>query len=311
MFAALSRMRGLERLVLQMELQKSKGPVPTTLLPALKCLTLEVTISDARTLLARLALPAGVRVHLTLKLGFGSPRVWMPTLFPAMIACVDARAAPIARVAVRRALPSRHSPFVDVRAWRTGDTDSVPNLAVRLQGWEDIPSVLGSLPSTHLEALTMGRDAPDAAWLDALGNASKLHRVTVKGGAVTPFCAALERAPGVLPALSTLVIYVQVHLSAKTVLGDLLPRGLAARASAGKLLQELEVVGCDEDEACTRALQEAVPGLLVRWCWESEAEAEDEEEEDKDEDDGNISDFYDTSPGEESDSDSISEESQY
>ncbi|KAI0046179.1 hypothetical protein FA95DRAFT_1413146 [Auriscalpium vulgare] len=285
MFAALGRMPALQRLALELTPEATEG-VPVTLLPALRHLTLRCTsVQYILPILACLALPAGIRVRCHAN-GLAN---MLADLFPAMTTFTHATA--ISRVDVKPGAASRRCPGADVevRAWRSGDTDGAPALAVRFWSyqWKRVPGVLRSIASTHLEVLSVGGDAPDAAWLDALGGAPRLHRVTVKGGAVPPFCAALERAPDVLPALATLVINIQAHPLAETVLRDTLPRCLAARASAGNLLRELQVVGCDEDEACTRVLQNAVPGLVIRWWGEAEAEAEDEDEEaneDEDED---------------------------
>ncbi|KAI0046172.1 hypothetical protein FA95DRAFT_1412840 [Auriscalpium vulgare] len=283
-FAALGRMPALERLALRFW-PEDAARVPVTLLPALQHLSLVMnSVSSARRLLAHLGLPAGVRIFYDS--GYTDK---LPTFFATMNACFVARPAPIVRVDIKLAAPNRKFPEderdVEVGAWRSGDTDGAPALMVRLRGWEHVAGVLRSLASTHLEAVAVGGDAPDAAWLDALRIAPGIHRVTVKGGLVPPFCAALERAPGVLPALSTLVINVHAHPFAKTILQDTLPRLLTARASAGISLRELAVVGYDEDEACMHVLREAVPGLVVRWCWEAEPEDEDEDE---DEDSENI-----------------------
>ncbi|KAI0046202.1 hypothetical protein FA95DRAFT_1414494 [Auriscalpium vulgare] len=287
-FAALGRMRALERLALMLGMADADG-VPVTTLPVLQHLSLRVSVRDARLLLARLVLPAGVRVRFTLVQAAEE----LSTVFPAMISCVGAR-APIVRVAVQLAAPDMQFPltkyfnFAEVGAWRSGDTEGAPALAARVEDWEDVPSVLGSIQSTHLEVLTIGYGVRDAAWLDLLGSAPRLRHVTVKGAAVPPFCAALERAPGVLPALSTLVVNVQRHPRARSSLLDALPRCLVSRNA----LRELEVVGCDEDEACARALQETVPSLVIRW---RKAESEEEDEVYEEEDDGDDSEDTSTS----------------
>ncbi|KAI0046165.1 hypothetical protein FA95DRAFT_1607093 [Auriscalpium vulgare] len=266
MFAALGKMPALERLALELAPEDTDG-MPITLLPTLQQLSLATDVPSARRLLARLALPAGVRVLFSRKRDFTFTDE-LPTVFPAMNACVDSRAAPIVRVDVQadKVHPElEHNVKVD--AWRSGDTDGAPALAIRFTGWKHVPGVLRSLASTHLEVLAVAGDALDAAWLDALGSAPWLRHVTVKGGAVPPFCAGLlERALGALPALATLVINVHGYFLADTVLGDTLPRCLAARGNAGNILSELEVVGYGEDldDTCVRALREAVPGLVVR-----------------------------------------------
>ncbi|KAI0038111.1 hypothetical protein FA95DRAFT_1600201 [Auriscalpium vulgare] len=284
--AALGRMRGLERLSLMLHLEDADG-VPTTMLPALQHLNLRLGVQDARLLLPHLALPADVRVHFTAVLHEYASE--LSTIFPAMMACFD---TPIARIAVQQDTPDKEFPwsmnFAEVAAWHSGDTEGAPALVARFEEWEDVPSVLGSLPSTHLEVLTIGGDVCDAAWLDLLGSAPRLRHVTVKGEAVPSFCAAFERAPGVLPALSTLVVNVHGRPRARSILMDALPRFFVARNA----LRELEVVGCDEDEACARALRETVPSLVIRWrkaTPEEEGEVY-EEEGDEEEEDATISD---------------------
>ncbi|KAI0046198.1 hypothetical protein FA95DRAFT_1679965 [Auriscalpium vulgare] len=296
MFAALGRMRGLEQLVLGLPVTPGDTDrMPVTLLPTLQHLSLRADVRNARFLLAHLALPAGVRVSCDLHWTVFTTAE-LSTLFSEMVAIVDTRATPITRVAefVTHTPPTQYA----VLAWRSGDIDDAPALDVEFTGRQDLPSALGFLPLkhvTHLELLANGIEVP-AAWLDAVKSAPRLRHVTVERDAVPPFCAALERALGILPALSTLVIDVRscTHPLAETVLGDALPRCLAARAHAGHLLEELEVVEHREhreNEACAHALREAVPGLVVRWRWESKlvseyvsdsddfTEEEDEEEE--------------------------------
>ncbi|KAI0046200.1 hypothetical protein FA95DRAFT_1573328 [Auriscalpium vulgare] len=275
MFAALGRMRALERLALRLNVTPEDiHEVPLTLLPALQHFSLGTIVPHASLILARLALPAGVRVHFTATLLMTAHVDELPALFPAMTACVDARATPIVRVEVGLAPVDSEAPMaerlVQVGAWRHGELDGAPALMVRFQGWTHVPRMLGSLPSAHLEALAIGGRVSDAAWLNVLGGAPRLRHVAVKGGAVHPFCDALEHTPGVLSALCALVIDVHAHPLAETVVGDALLRCLAARARAGTLLRELEVVGYDEDQMWARALQAAVPGLAIRWRWEAE-----------------------------------------
>ncbi|KAI0039549.1 hypothetical protein FA95DRAFT_1567122 [Auriscalpium vulgare] len=289
MFAALGRMRRLERLVLRLPPGNTDG-VPVISLPALRYLSLWADIRGARLLLARLALPAGVRVHCDLHWAVFTTAE-LSTLFSAMVACVDARAAPIARV-VEAPLHRHLEPYGEVAAWRSGDIDGAPALEVHFEARQDMPSVLKFFPLTHLEALALEHNVPDRACFHAMKNAPMLRHVTVKGGAVPPFCATLERAPWVLPALSTLVVNVHTDPLAKTVLGDALLRCLVARARVRSSLKELEVVGYggdkDEDEEYVRALREAVPGLVVRWSEpasenirdpDSDSTTEEEEEE--------------------------------
>ncbi|KAI0040523.1 hypothetical protein FA95DRAFT_864875, partial [Auriscalpium vulgare] len=280
------------RLSLRITLEDTDG-VPVTLLPALRHLTLAGYTDHVPRILAHAALPAGVRVGCDVNWPVSAE---LPTLFPAMIKCAHAA---ISRADVKLSANLDYEGDVEVGAWRSGDTDGAPALTVRFRGWTNVPAVLRSLASAHLEVLTVRGDAPDAAWLGALGSAPRLHHVTVKGGAVHPFCAAFECAPGILPALSTLVVNVRAAALAETVLRDTLPRCLAARAAAGNVLKELEVVGYDEDEACARALQEAVPGLTIQWSWEPESEEGDEEDENKDND--NLAGFFSSSEEEEED----------
>ncbi|KAI0042349.1 hypothetical protein FA95DRAFT_1682591 [Auriscalpium vulgare] len=279
-FAALGRMRGLEQLVLQLQLKDADG-VPVISLPALKCLTLLGGVRDALLLLARLVLPSGVRVCCDVDWIMDSAEI--STVFPAMMARIDARPAPIpiARVAIRRAVSERTYSitdiFAEVSAWRSGDPDATPALVVRCAEGGEVATALGSISSTHLEALAMGGCVRDAAWIDALKSVPRLHHVTVRSSAVPPFCAALERAPGIVPALATLVINVQTQPLAHTFLTTALPRCLAARTRAGNVLQELGVVGYVQDEACVCALREAVPGLAIRWSREEEPDELDDE----------------------------------
>ncbi|KAI0038407.1 hypothetical protein FA95DRAFT_1599867 [Auriscalpium vulgare] len=274
MFAALGKMRGLERLKLDLTPEDVNG-VPATPLPALQHLSLcNDFVKDALLILDHLALPASTRIHSTIGMDYLRG---LRTVFPEMNARIDPRAAAISRVDVNLAAGNQRSGGprrVEVGAWRGGDTDGAPALAVRLIGWKNVPAVLKSIASTHLEALAVGGDArapdaPDAAWLDALGSATRLHRVTVKGGAVPQFCAT-PHSLDVLPALSVLVVNIRSHPLAKNILQDKLPRCLAERARAGNVLKELEVIGYSEDEASVCALQEAVPGLVIRWSWEAE-----------------------------------------
>ncbi|KAI0038315.1 hypothetical protein FA95DRAFT_1600159 [Auriscalpium vulgare] len=291
--AALGRMPALERLALDMYPADTDG-VPVTLLPSLRHLTLGQFSRDVLSILPHLALPAGVRVICDISANTMDSNVEkklrIPTVSPAMIACAHATA--ISRVNVKLTVADRSlyasDLYVEVGVWRSGDTDGGPALVVRFAGWGHAPRVLESLPSTHLEAVYAEGDTPDASWIEAVGRAPKLHHVTVKGGAVSPFCDALERVVGILPALATLVINIQGHPYVETVLRDMLPRCLAARGRAGDFLEELEVVGYGEDEACVRVLREAMPGLVIRWRWE--VEAEDEDNSDSDSSEG-VSDF--------------------
>ncbi|KAI0039350.1 hypothetical protein FA95DRAFT_1567231 [Auriscalpium vulgare] len=105
------------------------------------------------------------------------------------------------------------------------------------------------------------------AWRGGDGNGAPalVLQFAHKGDMVWDYVPCDPDNLGVLPALCALVIHVQAHPLASSILTGALPRCLAARARAGNVLQELQVVGYSEDESCVRALQEAVPGLLVRW----------------------------------------------
>ncbi|KAI0042357.1 hypothetical protein FA95DRAFT_1564413 [Auriscalpium vulgare] len=288
MLAALGNMPALERLALQLVLQDTDG-VPVTLLPALRHLTLAGNTEHVLPLLAHLALPAGVRLSCDVNWSEGADDT-LPTLFTAMM--TYAHAATISRVDIKLSATPAYERLAEVCAWCNGNTDGAPALTVLFSGWRNVQAVLKSLALTDLEVLAVGGGVPDAAWLDALGGAPRLRRVTVKGGAVPPFCGVFERAPGILPALSTLVVNVHAAALAETVLWKALPRCLAARARAGNVLKELEVVGCDEDEGRARALQEAIPGLAIQWGCDEEddrnitdLDSSSEEEDEEDEDD--------------------------
>ncbi|KAI0050218.1 hypothetical protein FA95DRAFT_663047 [Auriscalpium vulgare] len=269
MFAALGRMPALERLALQLQLEDTDG-VPLTLPPGLRHLTMRNYVQHELPILARLALPAGIRVRCIADWPVGH-QADLLALFPAMLTCAHATA--ISRVDVKQVAADRERSQskrdVVVGAWRSGETDGAPPLVVQFSGWEGVPPVLKSLASTHLETLAVGGDMPQ--WFHALRRASRLRHVTVKDTAVRRLCAGLERAPSILPALSALVVDVRTLdlRLAKAILVDELPRCLAARARSGNVLEELEVVGYIEDEECVRALQEAAPGLAIRWRWKA------------------------------------------
>ncbi|KAI0038470.1 hypothetical protein FA95DRAFT_1613366 [Auriscalpium vulgare] len=84
MFAALGRMRGLEQLALHLHL-KDADRVLVISPPALGCLTLQANARDARLLLARLALPAGVGVRCDVYWTINT-QAEISTLFPAITA---------------------------------------------------------------------------------------------------------------------------------------------------------------------------------------------------------------------------------
>ncbi|KAI0045609.1 hypothetical protein FA95DRAFT_1607578 [Auriscalpium vulgare] len=270
LFAALGRMRALERLALQPKVTtKDISQVPITPLPVLRYLTLRTTVQQALLILERLRIPAGIRVRCIVEWG----EYELPTLYPAMMTYLAPQAAAISHVDAKLVVVDRKlrrlQRYAEVGAWRNGDTDGVPALVVRFEDLGDVPPLLTSLASAHLEVLAVGGDLSDTTLFEAVKSAPRLRHLTVKGGAVPWLCTALERAPGIIPALSLLVVNLRTLeiCLAKEILVDKLLACLAARARAGNVLEELEVVGFSEDEACVRALQEAVPGLVIRWRW--------------------------------------------
>ncbi|KAI0045067.1 hypothetical protein FA95DRAFT_170237 [Auriscalpium vulgare] len=276
MLDMLSRMRALERLSLQLRFGNADMPHAVVSLPQLRTLDLLTSVASARILLTHLTLPAAARIRGEL---YWCAVYEVAALFPTVVSCVDARAAPFARIHI--APPAlRKANVVAVTAWRSGDAAREPNLALSISYSQSnaarsrlLPAALGALASEHLEELTVHSYEQNPAWLEALRHAPKLQRVTVENDAVFSFCAALDGHARYLPKLSVLVIAGADFDRPCTAgdgtthkLRDALPLCLAERARAGHALKDLDVKMCGLDEACAGKLQEAVPGMVVRWC---------------------------------------------
>ncbi|KAI0044739.1 hypothetical protein FA95DRAFT_1561936 [Auriscalpium vulgare] len=282
LFDVLGKMPRLERLVCQLGSRAGGQPHRVVTLPALRQLRLHTRIEDAYLAFAHLALPAEVVLHY--EEHFDLTKAEVAGLFPAVIACIDARAAPLSRLHIMPTTSDADDAGVVVTAWRIGDTGGAPGPSLAVQfahdteeeysDWDVVTCALKSLPLERLEELAVGCGGWDPAWPDVLRGASgqALRSVTVAGTAAAPFCAALDGPAGFLPALSTLVISGVdikagppddeiVHVAA------VLQRGLAERARAGYPLKELDLLECDADEAFLHALREEVPGMLVNVRW--------------------------------------------
>ncbi|KAI0045065.1 hypothetical protein FA95DRAFT_1574028 [Auriscalpium vulgare] len=286
--AALGRMLALERLVMCLRDPKilvSPPPIVVAL-ANLRHLGLRAKVVTVGNFMEHLALPAGVVVRCDLQLGFWNPVCELATFFPAMIACIDARAAPITRIdieATTQFLVNGEADAVGVTAWRTGEADVPDQAALTLRirkyspiehRWDLVP-VLGALVSEHLEELSVCIGKMDPAWPQALRKAPVLRRVTFDVPAARAFCAALDGDPCCFPALTALAIrgadffeaYQVGRGVARTLATSLLMR-LAERARAGFALKELTVTECKVDDAFVQKVQEEATGLAVTWCQE-------------------------------------------
>ncbi|KAI0042729.1 hypothetical protein FA95DRAFT_1609943 [Auriscalpium vulgare] len=155
-----------------------------------------------------------------------------------------------------------------------------------------VPMVIKAFSSAHLKELVVGNthnryDGQLEAWAQLVGCAPGLRSLTVAGNAAISFCAALRlaitHAPGdkppamlFLPKLSILILSdMRLGIDGAAIdpelenegerLADALPLRLAERAAAGYTLDELDVVGCDVDEAWVARTREALPGTRVKW----------------------------------------------
>ncbi|KAI0047725.1 hypothetical protein FA95DRAFT_1199524 [Auriscalpium vulgare] len=151
--------------------------------------------------------------------------------------------------------------------------------------WITSGLVTTALAACDLRELTISSDAfeNEHVWLTSLGHARALRHLTVEGSAAVSLCAALRLcvpstdiastgpAPCFLPALAILVL-ADVRLSVGGEVGDesplvadALPRCLAMRASAGCVLEELDVMRCDVYEEWVARMREMLPGMRVAW----------------------------------------------
>ncbi|KAI0045068.1 hypothetical protein FA95DRAFT_1607995 [Auriscalpium vulgare] len=172
--------------------------------------------------------------------------------------------------------------------------------------------------SVHLKELAVDHsDLEDSAWLDLVGDAPRLRRITVNGEAAASLCAVLRlgdtigdapplqpRSQPFLPVLSSLVL-ARVRLTIDEAgemsdedvyLSNALLLCLMERADAGYPLEELDVVQCNVDGAWVVKARQALPRMQVMWdegvrermrghgdqrlAWEKRFEWESESEED-------------------------------
>ncbi|KAI0044718.1 hypothetical protein FA95DRAFT_1608295 [Auriscalpium vulgare] len=237
---ALGRMRTLERLAVGLALDAADAHAAGTVaLPQLRHLHLRADIASAHRLLAHLVLPASANMHFSVRCEASAhPATDNAALFSAMIASFDGR-PPLSHIRITRSAAAAGG---HVAAWRAGEARRGPALAVTLSDSGSVASAaLSALASEHLEELDVYSADAGEAWLTALRNAPRLRHAAVDGPAVRAFCGALEDA-SFLPALSALVI-----------------AGPSSVVGAGALT--------DVHEACARRLQEAAPGMDVKWRW--------------------------------------------
>ncbi|KAI0051086.1 hypothetical protein FA95DRAFT_1676207 [Auriscalpium vulgare] len=166
---------------------------------------------------------------------------------------------------------------------RTADPLREPVLSLHSGVWEALQPALKALSSLHLEELTSKNSR--GAWWEALGQASRLRRLTVSGAVAGGFFEAIyrpdaedndypsPRRPCFLPALSHLVlkdVKPSLHVIRRGMDGDavscrwvdILPLDLAARARAGCRLEELNIMRCGVDEESVARMRKMLPAAI-------------------------------------------------